>query len=155
MPTDSTDANSYRDQTSIVLLTHHVFSLPLRVDYQYIPLQQPSALQRQMDLPRNHFPLSPPASAASPTPTTTSFTSKNPDLPAPRSHPLKPGSPKESALINYLDDKILRITRRYAKKFSEEMASKDDAPGYTTYEEFVADADPLLDVAWISGTRKS
>ncbi|KAK6381675.1 hypothetical protein LTS17_004734 [Exophiala oligosperma] len=32
------------------------------------------------------------------------------------------------------------------------MASKDDAPGYTTYEEFVADADPLLDVAWISGT---
>lgn len=108
-----------------------------------------------MDLPGNHIPLSPPASAASPAPTTTSFTNQNPDLPAPRSHRLRPGSPKEIALINYLDDKILRITRRYAKKFSDEMASKDDAKGYTAYEEFVADVDPLVDVAWISGTRKS
>ncbi len=93
-------------------------------------------------------------SATSPAPTTASFTSRNADLPAPRSHPLRPGSQKEIALINYLDDKILMITRRYAKKFSDEMIEKDDAPGYTTYDEFVSDADPLLDVVWISGTRK-
>ncbi|KIW13308.1 hypothetical protein PV08_08496 [Exophiala spinifera] len=105
-----------------------------------------------MDLPKNFIPPSPPASAASPAPTTTSFTGQNPDLPTPRSHRLRPGSPKEIALINYLDDKILRITRRYAKKFSDEMTSKDDAPGYTTYDEFVADVDPLVDVAWVSGT---
>lgn len=79
---------------------------------------------------------------------------RNSTLPTPRSHPLRPGSQKEIALINYLDDKILRITRRYAKKFSNEMLDKDDARGYTTYDEFVSDADPLLEVVWISGTRK-
>lgn len=108
-----------------------------------------------MDDPRNHAYLSPPFSAASPVPSTaTSFTARSPTLPTPRTHPLRPGTQKEIALINYLDDKILRITRRYAKKFSNEMLDKDDAPGYTTYDEFVSDADPLLDVVWISGTRK-
>lgn len=72
----------------------------------------------------------------------------------PRVHPLRPGSQKEIALINYLDDKILRITRRYAKKFSNEPSDADDASGYTNYDEVVADIDSLVDVVWISGTRK-
>ncbi|KAK5207583.1 hypothetical protein LTR41_006627 [Exophiala xenobiotica] len=105
-----------------------------------------------MDNSQHHALLSPPVSAASPAPTTTSFTSRNAELPTPRSHPLRSGSQKEIALINYLDEKILMITRRYAKKFSDEMNEKDDAPGYTTYDEFVSDADPLLDVVWVSGT---
>jgi len=103
----------------------------------------------------NHAYLSPPVSAASPAPSTAaSFIGRHSDLPTPRTHPLRSGSQKEIALINYLDDKILRITRRYAKKFSSEMLDQDDARGYTAYDEFVSDIDPLLDVVWVSGTRK-
>ncbi|KAI1622093.1 hypothetical protein EDD37DRAFT_696541 [Exophiala viscosa] len=101
----------------------------------------------------NHTYLSPPISAASPAPSTAgSFIGRNSNLPTPRTHPLRSGSQKEISLINYLDDKILRITRRYAKKYSNEMIDKDDARGYTTYDEFVSDVDPLLDVVWVSGT---
>lgn len=108
-----------------------------------------------MNISQAHSLLSPPASAASPSPSTGSVRSGTPILPTPRSHRLRPGSQKEIALINYLDDRILQITRRYAKKFSNEGLKKDDTPGYTTYDEFVHDADPLVDVVWISGTRKS
>ncbi|KIW99788.1 uncharacterized protein Z518_10716 [Rhinocladiella mackenziei CBS 650.93] len=105
-----------------------------------------------MDQTQSHVLLSPPASAASPTPSASSIGFRNLSLPVPRSHRLRPGSQKEIALINYLDDRILRITRRYAKKFSNEVLDNDDSPGYTTYDEFVSDADPLVDVVWISGT---
>ncbi|KAJ9612999.1 hypothetical protein H2200_002940 [Cladophialophora chaetospira] len=94
----------------------------------------------------------PPASAASPTPSNTSWSSRTSSLPTPRLHRLQPGSQKEIALIGYLDKQLLKITRRYAKRIGDEGIQKDDTPGYTTYDEFVADADPLVDVAWISGT---
>jgi hypothetical protein len=97
---------------------------------------------------------SPPDSAASPAPSNPSNASRNSTLPAPRVHRLRPGSQKEIALINYLDDKILRITRRYAKKFSNEGRDNDDTPGYTTYDEFATDVEPLVNVVWISSTRK-
>lgn len=58
-------------------------------------------------------------------------------------------------MINYLDEKLLRITRRYAKKFSNEGRDNDDTPGYTTYDEFATDIEPLINIVWISGTRKS
>lgn len=96
--------------------------------------------------------LTPPASIASPTPSTVSLSGLASNLPMPRSKRLQPGSQKEIALINYLDARILKITRRYAKKFSNEGLENDDTPGYTTYDEFVADADPLVDLAWVSGT---
>ena len=107
-----------------------------------------------MDRPDPDGLLSPPTSVASPATSTSTARSQNPTLPTPRSHRLPPGSQKEIALINYLDDRILRITRRYAKKFSNEGLDKDDTPGYTAYDQFVDDADPLLDVVWVSGTRK-
>lgn len=107
-----------------------------------------------MESSESHGLLSPPASAASPAASGTSYHNRTATLPTPRSHPLRPGSQKEIALINYLDDRILRISRRYAKKFSDEGLQNDDTPGYTTYDEFVADADPLVDVVWVSGTRK-
>jgi hypothetical protein len=94
----------------------------------------------------------PPASAASPTPSNLSTTSRASSLPTPRTHRLQPGSQKEIALIIYLDNHILNITRRYAKKFTDEGLQNDDTPGYTTYDQFVADVDPLVDVVWISGT---
>ncbi|EHY54352.1 hypothetical protein HRR83_008065 [Exophiala dermatitidis] len=105
-----------------------------------------------MESSESHGLLSPPASAASPAASGTSYHNRTATLPTPRSHPLRPGSQKEIALINYLDDRILRISRRYAKKFSDEGLQNDDTPGYTTYDEFVADADPLVDVVWVSGT---
>lgn len=77
-------------------------------------------------------------------------------LPQSRSRALKPGSQKEISLINYIDAKILRITRRYAKKFSNSndttSADNDDAQGYVSFEEVVADLDAVFDVVWISGT---
>ena len=73
-------------------------------------------------------------------------------LPTPRSHRLQPGSQKEVDLIHYLDSHILKITSRYAKKFSNEGQVNDDTLGYQTYAEFVADVEPLVDVVWISGT---
>lgn len=98
--------------------------------------------------------LSPPTSASSPALSAVSASQRNTGLPVPRVHPLRPGSAKEIALINYLDEKILRITRRYAKKFSNESQDMDNTPGYTTYDQFVSDVDPLVDIVWISGTRK-
>ncbi|EXJ55148.1 hypothetical protein A1O7_08073 [Cladophialophora yegresii CBS 114405] len=94
----------------------------------------------------------PPASAASPAPSNLSTSSRASSLPIPRTHRLQPGSQKEIALIIYLDNHILNITRRYAKKFTDEGLQNDDTPGYTTYDQFVADVEPLVDVVWISGT---
>lgn len=99
--------------------------------------------------------LSPPASAASPSSTNTNgqrLTSRN--LPTPRQHSLLPGSLKETQLIDYLDNHVLRVSRRYGKKFSNERTDNDDTPGYTSFDQVVADVDPLVDVVWISGTRE-
>ena len=95
--------------------------------------------------------LSPPASASPPISSVSQHTSA---LPSTRAHPLTPGSSKEIALINYLDDKLLRITRRYAKKFSSEHSQLEESPGYTNFDEVVADLDVIFDIVWISGTRK-
>ncbi|RMZ84787.1 hypothetical protein DV737_g951, partial [Chaetothyriales sp. CBS 132003] len=49
---------------------------------------------------------------------------------------------------------MLRIQRRYGKKFPEyEEADDDDAPGYTSIDQVVEDIDPLLNLAWTSGTH--
>lgn len=94
---------------------------------------------------------SPPVSASSPS---GSVSLGDAILPAARSHPLQPGSRKENTLINYIDEKILWITRRYAKKFTTEQSENDDAPGYTNFEQVVQDLDAVFEVVWISGTRK-
>ena len=73
-------------------------------------------------------------------------------LPMSRKYPLKPGSQKEIALINYIDDRILRITRRYAKKFSNSTSDADDTKGYVTFDEVLRDIDAVFQVVWISGT---
>jgi len=93
-------------------------------------------------------------------------------LPSPRSHPLKPGSAKETAFIQYVDKGILEVTRRYAKKFSEGFGEADErghntgAPsttisagrtprGYESIGDVCADLEKLADVIWVSGTRES
>ncbi|KAL0635876.1 hypothetical protein Q9L58_005119 [Maublancomyces gigas] len=58
-------------------------------------------------------------------------------LPPPRSSgPLKPGSRPESNLITYLDDQLLQVSRRYAKKYHE--------GGYATVEAVAEDLERLM-----------
>lgn len=104
--------------------------------------------------------LTPPDSAISPSPSTASgIANASRLLPTPRKHPLAQGSAKEINLIHYLDDQLLRVFRRYEKRLPEEQrtatAAPDDAPGYENMEQVIADLDPLVDVVWISHTRKS
>ncbi|KAL9116065.1 MAG: hypothetical protein Q9227_000433 [Pyrenula ochraceoflavens] len=87
----------------------------------------------------------------SPAPSHAASTSDSVDLPAPRSHPLKPGSQKESAFINYVDAKILNLNRRYAKKFGGEV-EEGTGRGYQSFAEVAADVEAVFDVVWVSGT---
>lgn len=73
-------------------------------------------------------------------------------LPTPRSHPLLPGSQKETSLINFIDTRILNITRRYAKSFAASQSESGYQAGYTSFNQVIADIDAVLDVVWISAT---
>lgn len=73
-------------------------------------------------------------------------------LPHPRRHPLKQGSAKETAFIQYVDRALLEITRKYAKKFSGEEG-EGDVKGYETFRDVARDMERVLDVVWVSGTR--
>ncbi|ODM24172.1 hypothetical protein SI65_02120 [Aspergillus cristatus] len=85
-------------------------------------------------------------------------------LPQQRTHPLKAGSMKETAVINHLDKSILGINRRHAKKFSssygggapngvgEGEGEGQDERGYESFKEMVRDIESLVDVVWVSGT---
>lgn len=93
-----------------------------------------------------------------PSPTASSVTSASTAseslLPQMRSHPLVPGSQKEVAFIEHVDARILQITRRYAKKFSKEKGSNDEAPGYDNFAQCVVDLETVFNVVWVSGTRR-
>jgi hypothetical protein len=97
------------------------------------------------------------AAAFLPSPSASSTTSNSTVpgslLPQMRAHPLVPGSQKEVAFIEHVDARILQITRRYAKKFSEEQGSDDEAPGYDNFPQCVVDLDTVFNMVWISGTR--
>jgi hypothetical protein len=76
-------------------------------------------------------------------------------LPQPRGHPLKSGSSKESTFIRYLDDNILKIQRRYARRSSDgkDAEKKLEATGYKSFSEPSKDIESLIDLIWLSGTR--
>ncbi|RMJ20762.1 hypothetical protein PHISP_08368, partial [Aspergillus sp. HF37] len=103
---------------------------------------------------------------SSPTPSSTSSATLS-ALPRQRSHPLRPGSLKESTLINHLDKTLLSINRRHAKKFSSRYENPpESAPagsaaagpearserGYESFAEVVGDIEPVVDLVWVSGT---
>lgn len=80
-------------------------------------------------------------------------------LPHARSHPLKPGSSKESSFINYVDQKLLAISRRYELR-SNPIADKQptlspEDKGYKDFGAVATDLDTLVDVVWVSGSRSS
>lgn len=98
-----------------------------------------------------HEMLSPPLSS-----TAASSISTVP-LPRPRSHPLKPGGPKESSFISFVDREIMQIERRYAKRVDIEGAatsSQGFSKGFRNFGEAAKEIEKLLDLIWVSGTRE-
>ncbi|KAH8692409.1 hypothetical protein BGW36DRAFT_387551 [Talaromyces proteolyticus] len=94
---------------------------------------------------------------------TTASTITPSHLPRQRTHPLRPGSNKESSLINHVDAQIRNINRRHAKKFSSDIDEHTDASdgpgaegggekGYDSFREVVRDIERVIDVVWVSGT---
>lgn len=84
-------------------------------------------------------------------------------LPEQRQHPLRPGSSKETTLLNWVEAAVLRINRRHAKRFSRSFTETDaeetkdageDVPGYDSFGEVAVDIDRALDVLWVSNTRE-
>jgi hypothetical protein len=97
-----------------------------------------------------------------PTPPASSVTASSvvPPLPQPRRHPLKPGGPKESELIHYLDQGINKVQKRVDNRFSKERqrqksvpGTSPDAVGYESFVEVEKDLEGLVDVIWVSGSR--
>jgi hypothetical protein len=78
-------------------------------------------------------------------------------LPQPRSQPLKAGGAKESAFIRFVDQGVLQIQRKYAKRGSHKLDKLEDegeeAKGYESFGEAARDIDRLIDLIWVSGTR--
>ncbi|KAK5131809.1 hypothetical protein LTR08_000564 [Meristemomyces frigidus] len=104
------------------------------------------------------FILSPPASSV-----TSASTATQPKLPHPRGTPLRAGGSKESAFIRHVDQQILHIQRRFAKRtsptgngLSEIDKDKGDAwgdvKGYSSMRQACADIEDLVGVVWVSGT---
>ncbi|KAI4731212.1 hypothetical protein E4T49_00813 [Aureobasidium sp. EXF-10728] len=125
------------------------------------------------DLAGGFVPLSPPPSSVASSNTPNS-------LPQPRRTPLKPGGTKESRLIRHVDQQILHIQRRFAKrdpslghgvremdeegrmieqlddpateKRLQQSDEWNDVKGYSGFGEAAKDVDELVAVIWISGT---
>ena len=82
-------------------------------------------------------------------------------LPRPRATTLKAGSPKENAVRNYVDNKLLEISGRYERRFEAgEVVSESSHPGatvagYRSFADLARDLDAVIDIIWVSGTRKS
>ena len=101
----------------------------------------------------------------SPAPSSVSTTSTNAraSLPHPRGTPLKAGGNKESALIRYVDQRLLHIQRCFAKRTSptgnglsdvdrEKADTWGDVKGYSSMRDACRDIEELVGVVWVSGT---
>ena len=97
------------------------------------------------------LPSPPPSSAAS---TATTFSA----LPNTRRTPLKPGSQKQSTFIQFVDEKLLHISRRYEKRSNANLRypidEADDAKGYVDFGEMALELEAALHLVWVSGTRR-
>ncbi|KAF2273455.1 uncharacterized protein EI97DRAFT_383565 [Westerdykella ornata] len=73
-------------------------------------------------------------------------------LPQPRRHPLKPGSPKESELIRYLDHGLNAVQLRVENRLQKPAKDSSEIRGYQHFGEIERDIEPLIDVLWVSGS---
>jgi hypothetical protein len=76
------------------------------------------------------------------------------DLPQPRSHPLRAGSTKEETTRRYVEGRLMHVSRLYTKKF-QPAEPGDDVIGYTRIRDVCEDLSEVVDVLWLSGTRKA
>lgn len=74
-------------------------------------------------------------------------------LPHPRAHPLRSGSVKEDKIRRYVEDRVMYINRRYVKKFGLREPG-DEVVGYKSMSELCKDVEALINILWLSGTRK-
>lgn len=80
-------------------------------------------------------------------------------LPHPRTNPLRAGSAKEEAARRYVEGRLLGISRRYTKKFQpvedqDGVGGGTAVGGYTNMKQVSVDLSEVVDVLWLSGTRK-
>lgn len=78
-------------------------------------------------------------------------------LPRPRKHALTPGSAKENAFINHVDQGINRISRKLAmaNRYGEQDPKRDQSlreTGYESFRQVGRDIESLLGIVWVSGT---
>lgn len=74
-------------------------------------------------------------------------------LPHPRGKALRAGSAKEDMVRRYIESQLMHINRRYVKKFG--LPEPGDAVvGYKSMGELCRDVEGLVNVLWLSGTRK-
>ncbi|KAK6522544.1 hypothetical protein TWF281_001985 [Arthrobotrys megalospora] len=91
-------------------------------------------------------------------------------LPNQRSTPLKSGSLPETKFINYVDNALLEIARKFTKKFPSEEEKSEAARanhgsggstptpsggvivGYSDVEPLIEDLEKLIGLVWVSGT---
>ncbi|KAH8728488.1 hypothetical protein GQ44DRAFT_702387 [Phaeosphaeriaceae sp. PMI808] len=91
-----------------------------------------------------------------PTPPTSSATPSQHASPLPQSRrqPLKPGGPKESELIRYLDHGVNSIQKRVDNRTtnSKNRGAQGEAEGYRAFSDVAKDLGALVDVVWVSGS---
>jgi hypothetical protein len=97
-------------------------------------MDAPTPTPPSVPTPTTYIP-TPPASSRAPS------VHPNP-LPAHRRHPLKPGGPKESELIHYLDHNIGRVQARV------------QSHEFKTFAEASTELEGVVDVLWVSGSRE-
>jgi hypothetical protein len=90
---------------------------------------------------------------ALPSPVSTSHSAPSISLPHPRSQPLRAGSSKEEAARRYMESRLLYVSRRYTKKFQPPKAG-DEVVGYRNICDVCDDLSEIVDVLWLSGTRR-
>lgn len=117
------------------------------------PQPQPQPQQDQLGgfLPPTPTSLPSPAPGASSSSSSTKFFT---DLPHPRARALRPGSNKEDMVREYASAKLMQVARRYVKKFSDPEPG-DEATGYSCFADLCSDLDAVVNVLWLSGTRKN
>ena len=90
---------------------------------------------------------------ALPSPVSSFHTAPAISLPRPRAQPLRAGSAKEEAARRYVESRLLYVSRRYTKKFQPPEAG-DEVVGYRNICDVCKDLDEIVDVLWLSGTRR-
>ncbi|EPS43167.1 hypothetical protein H072_2818 [Dactylellina haptotyla CBS 200.50] len=85
-------------------------------------------------------------------------------LPNQRPTPLKSGSRRETVFINYVDNALLEISRKFTKKFPSEAEKSEAAKlkavnaggnvtiGYSDAEPLIKEIETIIGLVWVSGT---